>query len=115
MRSKDLAPLGGAVVALLMASAAWAAEPDGWYAAWDVGAHWDNGSHSIVSDDLKPNGLPARWKLHTKTDWAAFARLGYRFDPNWRAELEFGYRNGSLSKVLGSAAQGPVGGPGEPI
>jgi OOP family OmpA-OmpF porin len=26
--------------------------------------------------------------------WAAFARLGYRFNPNWRVELEGGYRSG---------------------
>ena len=114
MRSRDLAPLGGAAVALLLASAAWA-EPTGWYAAWDVGAHWDNGTPAAHSTGLKPNGLEAKWRLHTKTDWAAFGRLGYRFDPNWRAELEVGWRNGSLNSFHGSAAQGPIGGSGEPI
>ena len=113
MRSRDLAPLGGAAVALLLASAAWA-EPNGWYTAWDVGAHWDNGTPSAHSSGLKPNGLEAKWRLHTKTDWAAFGRLGYRFDPNWRAELEVGWRNGSLDYFHGSKAQGPVGGAGEP-
>ncbi len=114
MRSRDLAPLGGAALALLLASAAWA-EPNGWYAAWDVGAHWDNGTPAAHSTGLRPNGLEAKWRLHTKTDWAAFGRLGYRFDPNWRAELELGWRNGSLDYFHGSNAQGPVGGNGEPI
>ncbi|HEY5410673.1 MAG TPA: outer membrane beta-barrel protein, partial [Caulobacteraceae bacterium] len=115
MRPRNLAPLGGAALALLLASAAAGAEPNGWYSAWDVGAHWDNGTPAAHSAGLRPNGLPAKWRLHTKTDWAAFARLGYRFDPNWRAELELGWRNGSLSSFHGSAAQGVVGGPGEPI
>ena len=115
MRPRNLAPLGGAAVALLLASAAWGAEPNGWYSAWDVGAHWDNGTPAAHSQFNRPNGLPAHWRLHTKTDWAAFARLGYRFDPNWRAELELGWRNGSLGYFRGSAAQGPVGGTGEPV
>ena len=114
MRSRDLAPLGGAVIALLMASAAWAEQPNGWYAAWDIGAHFD-ASSKLESSLVRPNGLPAKWRLETSTDWALFARLGYRFDPHWRAELELGYRNGSLSHVMGSSAQGPVGGSGEPI
>ena len=114
MRSRHLAPLGGALIALLMASAASAAEPNGWYSAWDIGAHWD-ASEAMHSANNKPNGIAAKWKMRTNTDWAGFARLGYRFSPNWRGELELGYRNGSLNRVRGSNAQGPVGGSGEPI
>ncbi|WP_461344664.1 outer membrane protein, partial [Brevundimonas sp. GN22] len=39
--------------------------------------------------------------------WAAFARLGYRFNPNWRAEIEGGYRSGDIGTVRAvSGAQG---------
>ncbi len=111
MRSRYLAPLGGALLAVLMASAASAAEPNGWYSAWDIGAHWD-ASNNLVSTNTKPNGITAKWKMRDKTDWAGFARLGYRFDPHWRGELELGYRNGALNRVLG---KGVVGSSAEPI
>src|SRR5579862_5618781 len=115
MRSRDLAPFGGAVVALLLASAAWAEQPNGWYSAFDAGAHWDAGN-TAHSSEVKPNGLEAKWRLKTnEPDWALFGRLGYRFDPHWRAELEVGWRNGGLKSFHGSAAQGPIGGSGEPI
>ena len=113
MRSRDLAPLGGVLVALLMASAASADTTDGWYAAWDVGAHWDASSSKAHSTGVKPNGLLARWKFRSNTDWAGFARVGYKFNPNFRTELELGYRNGVISSISGAGAAGsaaePVG------
>ena len=30
------------------------------------------------------------WNFGVNDSWAAFARLGYRFNPNWRVELEGG-------------------------
>ena len=105
MRSKNLAPLGGAVIALLMTSAAWAAEPNGWYAGWDIGANFD-GSNAAVSSLTKPSGITAKWKYKTNTNWAGFGKLGYRFDPNWRAELELGYRAGGIKSIGGTALSG---------
>ncbi len=93
-----------------MASTASAAEPNGWYAAWDIGAHWDR-SIPAVSQFTKPDGTNAKWRFKTKTDWDGFARLGYRFDPNWRAELEFGYRDGRIQQIKGNLSSGNAGEP----
>src|SRR6476469_6533965 len=103
MRSKHLAPLGGAVVALLMASAAWA-DADGWYVAADAGWHMDY-STQAESEFVKPNGITAKWRYRTEDAFAAFARLGYRFNPNRRAALEGGYRHDPMEYIHGN---GPV-------
>ena len=63
MRSRHLAPLGGAALALLMASAAWA-DADGWYVAGDVGWHMDY-STQAESEFTKPNGITAKWRFQT--------------------------------------------------
>jgi opacity protein-like surface antigen len=113
MRSKYLAPLSGAVVALLMGSAAWA-DADGWYAAVDAGWQKDY-STQAESQFTKPNGVTAKWRFRTQDDWAGFARLGYRFNPNWRAEIEGGYRNGSLDYIHGNrSVQSPPADGNEP-
>src|SRR3954463_11920978 len=114
MRSKHLAPLGGAVLALLMSSAAWA-DADGWYVAGDLGWHQDY-STQAESEFTKPNGITAKWRFRTSDDWAGFARVGYRFNPNWRAELEGGYRNGDIDYIHGNRViqgTGPAGSPAD--
>ena len=62
MKPHRLAPLGGALVALLMtSSAAMAAEPAGWYAAFDIGGHWLQGGFALVTmyDFLHGKPVPA--------------------------------------------------------
>ena len=52
--------------------------------------------------------VPTR-RVNTRDSWAGSARLGYRFAPHFRAELEGGYRDNPLSSVTGGGAE-PVQG-----
>ncbi|PRB31367.1 cell envelope biogenesis protein OmpA, partial [Brevundimonas sp. MYb46] len=77
------------------------AEPDGWYGAVDAGYH--------IIDDINTESTTngSNWNWEVNDGWAAFARLGYRFNPNWRVELEGGYRSGDIGTVR--AVSGPQG------
>jgi OOP family OmpA-OmpF porin len=79
--------LAGVAMAGLFAAGAASAEPNGWYGAVDAGYH--------KVDDLSALSQPNHHPFDIETDgaWAGFARLGYRFTPNWRVELEGGYRS----------------------
>lgn len=90
MKLKLLASV--AAVGLLAAGAA-SAEPNGWYGAIDAGFKFD---HDIKAESSTTG---ASWDYEVNQGWAAFARLGYRFNPNWRVELEGGYRSGDVGKV----------------
>ncbi|WP_292030265.1 outer membrane beta-barrel protein, partial [Brevundimonas sp. UBA2416] len=50
-----------------------------------------------------------QFDIQTQDDWAAFARLGYRFDQNWRVELEGGYRSNDIESVVNPRAGNPTG------
>ncbi|WP_082496022.1 OmpA family protein [Brevundimonas sp. Leaf363] len=69
------------------------AEPDGWYGAID------GGYHKIDDLNLESSTTGVNWNYSVNNGWAAFGRLGYRFNPNWRVELEGGYRSGDIGKV----------------
>jgi OOP family OmpA-OmpF porin len=57
-----------------------------------------------------PDGAHYHWAWSTDDDWTGFVRLGYQFNPNWRAELEGGYRPGDLTSVRGNPVrQQPIG------
>ena len=77
-----------ALVALLFGSvgAASAAQPDGWYTAIDLGYHQPLEDSNQIGDRAKFKG-----------DFAGFGRVGYRLAPNWRVELEGGYRADKLA------------------
>ncbi|RZJ04313.1 MAG: porin family protein, partial [Brevundimonas sp.] len=78
--------LAGVAMAGLFTAGAASADPNGWYGAIDAGYH--------VQDTAETFGNPGpALDLNTEGDWAGFARLGYRFTPNWRVELEGGYRD----------------------
>ncbi len=93
MRVKSLVLASSAAAALALSAGAASAEPDGWYGAIDAGYH--------VIDDInaESSNTGFNWNWEVNDGWAAFARLGYRFNPNWRAELEGGYRSGDIGRV----------------
>jgi opacity protein-like surface antigen len=94
---------GAAFVAVVAASAAQAASPNGWYGAIDAGWHSPS-TVKAASANASPDGGAYSWNYDLKDNWAGFARLGYRVNPNWRVELEGGYRPGDLSNVSGRDA-----------
>ncbi|WP_304271973.1 outer membrane protein, partial [Brevundimonas naejangsanensis] len=101
MRVKSLILASSAAAALALSAGAASAEPDGWYGAIDAGYH-------IIDDiNTEASATGHNWNWEVNDGWAAFARLGYRFNPNWRAELEGGYRSGDIGRVR--AVSGPQG------
>ena len=90
-----------AATGLLTAGAA-SAEPNGWYGAIDAGYQWMD---DINAESSTTNG---NWNYEMNDGWAAFARLGYRFNPNWRVELEGGYRSGDVGRVRAISGNGGV-------
>ena len=93
MRVKSLILASTAAGALALSAGAAAAEPNGWYGAVDAGWHSSDVETSRAALD----------SIEVDDSWAGFARLGYRFTPNWRVELEGGYRDGSdLSGATGT-------------
>lgn len=90
MKLKLLASV--AAIGVLAAGAA-SAEPDGWYGAVDAGYH----QMDDINAESSTTGI--NWNYEVNNGWAAFARLGYRFNPNWRVELEGGYRSGDVGTV----------------
>jgi OOP family OmpA-OmpF porin len=116
--------LGAASLVAVMAVATNAAAQSGrdftdgprWYGALGVGFHWPKTVDS-QSTGLAPDGRPYDWQWKTQSSVAVVARLGYRFTPHVRAEIESGYYNSSLLSV--HAPGGTAGGvslarPGEP-
>ena len=82
-----------AAAGLLSAGAA-SADPLGWYGAVDAGWHK---AENVSAFDF--DGTGSEYEFETSDDWAAFGRLGYRFDQNWRVELEGGYRGADIDTV----------------
>jgi OOP family OmpA-OmpF porin len=87
-----------------------------WYGALGVGYHWPAtvDSHST---GLAPDGRPYDWQWKTQSSVAVVARLGYRFTPHIRGEIETGYYNSSLLSVQapgGTAGGVSIARPGEP-
>jgi outer membrane protein OmpA-like peptidoglycan-associated protein len=92
----------GAAAALAMSATAASADPNGWYGAVDAGFHTMEDGINAESSTTGAN-----WNWEVNNGWAAFARLGYRFNPNWRLELEGGYRSGDIGTVrANSGTQG---------
>ncbi|MBW8304453.1 MAG: porin family protein, partial [Brevundimonas sp.] len=99
--------LVGVAMAGLFTAGAASADPNGWYGAIDAGYHMPDVQTDRSIDEFEVDD-----------DWAGFARLGYRFTPNWRVELEGGYRPGELGEMTASGTPGicnavPAAGPCE--
>jgi opacity protein-like surface antigen len=116
MRVKTFILATSAVGALALSAGVANAEPNGWYGAIDAGYH-TIGTIETISQGTGPQR--ANFDLEVQDDWAAFARLGYRFDQNWRVELEGGYRSNDIETIdnpnaglpSGVCAVGPVASP----
>jgi OOP family OmpA-OmpF porin len=93
--------LAGVALAAVFAAGAASAQETGWYGAVDLGYHWPEGITPNRTLNA-PDGAPYHWTWSTDDDWAGFVRLGYQFNPNWRAEVEGGYRPGDLTSVRGN-------------
>ncbi len=84
--------------------------PNGFYVGIDGGWHqlYNNGitTHSSNND---ATGNQFGWKLGEvhNGSWAAFGRIGYQFTPNYRVELEGGYRDLGTRSFIGSADRYP--------
>ncbi|TFW00654.1 porin family protein, partial [Brevundimonas sp. S30B] len=103
MRVKTLILASSAAGALALSAGAASAEPNGWYGAIDAG--W----HTIDPLALESSATGVEWDWEVNDGWAAFARLGYRFNPNWRVELEGGYRSGDIGTVRRGSDVAPSG------
>jgi opacity protein-like surface antigen len=75
------------------------------YVALDFGYHAPStiDAHSF---GLAPDGRPFEWKYKLNSDWALFGRVGHRFTPHLRVELEMGVREGNINSI---ASPGPEG------
>jgi outer membrane protein OmpA-like peptidoglycan-associated protein len=94
--------LAGVAMAGLFSAGVANAEPNGWYGAIDAGYHTIG---TIEADGQRG----PQFDIESTDDWAAFARLGYRFDQNWRVELEGGYRSNDIESVINPVAGTPSG------
>ncbi|MBU4435304.1 MAG: outer membrane beta-barrel protein, partial [Alphaproteobacteria bacterium] len=96
--------LAGAALAAVFAASGVSAQETGWYGAVDLGYHSPAGLKT-ESDGTAPDGAHYHYEWAADKDWAGFVRLGYQFNPNWRAELEGGYRPGDLTSVRGNGVR----------
>ena len=99
---------GAALAALAVAATGAAAEQtNGWYGAVDLGYN-STGDYKAKSTGLMADGGAYSYDVSTKDQWAGFARLGYRYSPNWRVEFEGGYRPGDITGAKGFARDYPT-------
>ncbi|WP_031235603.1 OmpA family protein [Asticcacaulis sp. AC402] len=87
---------GVALAAMAVATGAAAEQYPGWYGGVDLGYH-AKGDYEGVSTGKMADGGAYMYDVATDEDWAGFARLGYRYNPNWRVEFEGGYRPGDVT------------------
>jgi opacity protein-like surface antigen len=102
------------VAAALMAAGTACAEPDDAapplksYVALEFGYH-DPMKIDAKSFGLAPDGLPFEWNYKLNPDWALFGRVGHRFTPHVRVELEMGVREGNINSITSPGPEGANG------
>jgi OOP family OmpA-OmpF porin len=96
--------LAGVALAAVCAASGVSAQETGWYGAVDLGYHFPT-TLKTESEANAPDGAPYHWEWASDKDWTGFVRLGYQFTPNWRAEVEGGYRPGDLTSVRGNGVR----------
>jgi outer membrane protein OmpA-like peptidoglycan-associated protein len=79
--------------------------PAGWYVGVEGGANW------IDDADVALNIAPTIFEAEFESGWAVFAEVGYRWDNNWRIELEGGWRENDVDCISfgGPCIPGPWG------
>jgi outer membrane protein OmpA-like peptidoglycan-associated protein len=79
--------------------------PAGWYVGVEGGANW------IDDADVALNIAPTIFEAEFESGWAVFAEVGYRWDNNWRIELEGGWRENDVDCISfgGPCVPGPWG------
>ena len=99
--------MAATAIAALAAATGASAQVTGFYAAADFGYHWpyDYVGKSSVNPPNNattntPGSTASDWRFRGEDDWLAFGRLGYAFTPNWRLELEGGYRPSDVDSVF---------------
>ncbi|MGI8839361.1 MAG: outer membrane protein, partial [Caulobacteraceae bacterium] len=105
--------LSGAAVATALAASAFSAsgalaQDTGWYGAIDLGGHHQRGLESQFVSGAGGGAFTGTEGFNFRVrdiDYAGFARIGYRLTPNFRIEVEGGYRHGSLQSVTDFADQ----------
>jgi len=97
---KHILLASAALAAMAVAGSAAAEQANGWYVAGDLGYNWKS-DYKARSQGAMPDGGAYVYDVATDDDWAGFARLGYRYSPNWRVEFEGGYRPGDISSAVG--------------
>src|SRR5471030_41681 len=92
--------LAGAASAGVFAAGSAAATPadSGWYGAVDLGAH-ETDTVTTTAEFRELGDGPANLRFKTGTNFAGFARVGYKISPHFRVELEAGYRTSELQNV----------------
>ena len=110
MKLKLLA--GAALTAALTATGASAQILSGPYVAADIGYHRPEGIEASASNTSTTPTQTYDWTFDAEEDFAGFARLGYRVNPNFRVELEGGYRPGELESVRGAGTSVGLCAPG---
>jgi OmpA-OmpF porin, OOP family len=103
MRLKGIYLASGAAAAMALSAGAASADPLGWYGAIDAGWHKAENVSAF-----EQGGTSFENEFETGEDWAAFGRLGYRFDQNWRVELEGGYRGADIDAVSRGGVAGGI-------
>lgn len=92
----------GVAGALMMAVAQQAAAQElGPYVAADLGWHTPEGISARSQNDAT-DGLPYRYDFQQEDNIASFGRLGWQVHPNWRVEIEGGFRAGAVESVKGT-------------
>lgn len=97
--------LMGGACALLAAPTAFASELRGTYVAIEGGASWVE-SESLLSATFPTAGGPAAGTTlqgEFDTGWAVLGSVGYAFANHLRAEIEIGFRNNDVDRLITSA------------
>lgn len=92
--------LGLSVYALAMNANA-GQRPHGWYAAIEGGANWADDADFTFDNGL---GAIVTREVEFDSGWVVFADVGYRFEDNWRLELEAGWRENDIECLHNGAA-----------
>jgi OmpA-OmpF porin, OOP family len=72
-----------------------------WYGAISAGYHFPD----RIEATARNTGLV--WIWNSGNGWDGFARLGARIAPDWRVEVEGGYRGGDIKSVIAETIEFP--------